>query len=54
MKKNANHPQRIDDAALDQATGGFAVEIEGVQAGYFRSEGKAASPPRAGWKQEEG
>lgn len=54
MKKEANHPQKIDDAALNQATGGFAVDIEGVNAGYFRSKGKNANPPKAGWKQEEG
>lgn len=40
MKKEANHPQKIDDAALNQATGGFAVDIEGVNAGYFRSKRK--------------
>lgn len=54
MKKNTNRPQKIDDATLDQATGGFTVDVEGVNAGYFRSGGKAANPPRAGYKQEEG
>lgn len=47
-------PQQIDDTALDQASGGFTVDIEGVNAGYFKAGGKSGKNPKAGWKQEEG
>ena len=37
MNKTTELPEGLDDAALDEAAGGFKVEIEGVTQGSFEA-----------------